>query len=249
MARSLDVILVVDLESTCWEGEPPPSQTSEIIEIGLCTVDLKTLTRIEKRSFLVKPVQSEISDFCTELTTLTPGMFADAGNLAEAVKALKKAYRSKDRLKPNFLWMMYRSDWGRSDLQEVVLAIRLRRTFFDSLLEQAVFSSFGASGLSDHDQWKAAVNASDVRLQWDPDHLPTGGKCERRAVQLGLRGETLEAFGKRESVEIIDVSDFVAEQREHISNWKSGTLVTPTERVYDPADSSVAEHVGLNVQS
>lgn len=149
-------------------------------------------------------------------------------------------YTRMSWIKPNFLWMMYRSDWGRSQDQEVVLAIRLRRTFFDSLLQNAVFSSFGVSGFSDQDQWKAAVNASDVRLQWDPDHLPTGGKCERSAVQLGLRGETLEAFGKRESVEIIDVSGFVAEQREHISNWRSGTLVTPTEHVYVPADSSAS---------
>lgn len=68
MARSLDEILVVDQDPTCREGPPPPGQTSEIIEIGLCPLDLKTLTRKEKRSFLVKPVQSVISEFCTELT-------------------------------------------------------------------------------------------------------------------------------------------------------------------------------------
>jgi inhibitor of KinA sporulation pathway (predicted exonuclease) len=44
MPRSLDVILVVDVESTCWEGSPPPDESSEIIEIGLCTADLKTLS-------------------------------------------------------------------------------------------------------------------------------------------------------------------------------------------------------------
>lgn len=156
-------------------------------------------------------------------------------------------YTRMSWIKPNFLWMMYRSDWGRSQGQEVVLAIRLRRAFFDSLLQQAVFSSFGASGYSDQDQWKAAVNGSDVRLQWDPDHLPSGDKCERRAVQLGLRGEVLEAFGKREAVEILDVSDFVAEQREHIGEWKSGSLMTPSERVYRPVGSRAAENVGLDM--
>ena len=89
MARSLNVILVVDVESTCWEGTPPPGQASVIIEIGLCPVDLKTLTRIEKRSLLVKPVQSELSGFCTELT---PEMFTNAGSLAEAVRTLKKEF-------------------------------------------------------------------------------------------------------------------------------------------------------------
>ena len=51
-------------------------------------------------------------------------------------------YTRMSWIKPNFLWMMYRSDWGQSQGQEVVLAIRLRRTFFDSLLKQTVPSSF-----------------------------------------------------------------------------------------------------------
>ena len=30
---------------------------------------------------------------------------------------------------------------------------------------------------------------SDVRLQWDPDHLPNGESYKRRAIQLGLRNK------------------------------------------------------------
>jgi hypothetical protein len=26
MARKLDYILVIDVEATCWQGEPPPGQ-------------------------------------------------------------------------------------------------------------------------------------------------------------------------------------------------------------------------------
>jgi len=155
-------------------------------------------------------------------------------------------YTRMSWIKPNFLWMMYRSDWGRSKGQEVILAVRLRRSFFDSLLGQAVASSFRSSGFSSQDEWKAAVNRSDVRLQWDPDHLPNGGKCERRAIQLGLRGEALEAYGKCEAIEIIDVSDFVAEQRANIESWKSGTLMTPIERAYMPDEDRVAQHLGLD---
>jgi hypothetical protein len=84
------------------------------------------------------------------------------------------------------------------------------------------------------------VARSDVRLQWDPDHLPTGDKCERRALQLGLRGAALEAYGKREIIQIIDMSAFVAEQRLKVHEWKSGKLMTPCERVYAPANPNVA---------
>src|ERR687887_389011 len=41
-------------------------------------------------------------------------------------------------IKPNFLWMMYRSGWGTKEGQEVTLAISLRRNAFDSLLAKAV---------------------------------------------------------------------------------------------------------------
>ena len=141
-------------------------------------------------------------------------------------------YSRMSWIKPNFLWMMYRSQWGQSEGQEMVLAIRLKRAFFDSLLAQAVPSSFDPDAFGTRDEWAAAVARSDVRRQWDPDHSPTGEKCERRAIQLGLRGAALEAYGKREIVEIIDMSTFVAEQRLQVSHWKNGTLMTPTEHVY-----------------
>ena len=140
MARLLDSILVVDVESTCWEDAAPPGESSEIIEIGLCPVDLKTLTRTEKRSILVKPVQSEISDFCTELTTLTSEIFAEAGTLADAVKTLKREFRSKDRL-----W----ASWGDYD----------RRQFERVCKDQNVAYPFGPSHLNVKSLFAAAVGS------------------------------------------------------------------------------------------
>ena len=37
-------------------------------------------------------------------------------------------------IKPNFLWMMYRSGWAQKEGQNIVLAIRLKRAFFDKVL-------------------------------------------------------------------------------------------------------------------
>jgi hypothetical protein len=146
-------------------------------------------------------------------------------------------YSRMSWIKPNFLWMMYRCEWGQAEGQEVVLAVRLKRRFFDSLFAQAVRSSFDTRAFASHEDWTYAVARSDIRLQWDPDHLPTGDKCERRAVQLGLRGAALEAYGKHEIVEIIDMSAFVAEQRPNVRDWKTGKLLTPVEHVYVPANS------------
>ena len=148
-------------------------------------------------------------------------------------------------IKPNFLWMMYRSSWGTSEGQQVVLAIRLRRAAFDHLLEAAVHSSFVAEVYGEQHHWKQRVKTSDVRLQWDPDHAPNGAKLERRAIQLGIRGESVERYAREWIVEIIDVSPFVAEQRARVVANDIGGLVTPKEDVYPAPSIAVAEHLGL----
>lgn len=84
------------------------------------------------------------------------------------------SYTRMSWVKPNFLWMMYRSGWGTKVNQEVTLALRLRRAFFDSLLAQAVPSSWDCDQFSTADEWSRAVTQSSVRLQWDPDHHPSG---------------------------------------------------------------------------
>lgn len=134
-------------------------------------------------------------------------------------------------IKPNFLWMMYRSGWGTKDGQEGVLGLRLRRTFFDSLLEAAVPSTFDSGTYASPQDWQAAVAASNVRRQWDPDHAPSGAKLARRAIQLGLRGEALRAMATDELLEVIDMSDFVASQRPHATD-DDPTLLLPVETVY-----------------
>jgi len=45
-------------------------------------------------------------------------------------------------IEPNFIWMMYRSGWGRKEHQEVTLAVRIKRSGFDQILAEAVHSSY-----------------------------------------------------------------------------------------------------------
>jgi hypothetical protein len=136
-------------------------------------------------------------------------------------------------IKPNFLWMMYRSGWGAKEGQEVILGLRVRRAFFDGVLAQAVASTYQPDRYASREAWKAAVDASEVRLQWDPDHDPQGGKLARRAVQLGLRGKTLEEFASDALLEVIDMTPFVAEQRIYAMAGDT-RLMTPREQVYLP---------------
>ncbi len=155
------------------------------------------------------------------------------------------SYTRMSWIKPNFLWMMYRSGWGIKAGQEVTLAIHLKREFFDRILVQAVPSSFVRELYSSQAEWSAAVARSDIRIQWDPDHSPSGGDLERRAIQLGLRGAVLAEYGREAILEIEDISTFVEEQRLNCMTSLEHLLV-PVERVYRPNDENVAARLRLS---
>jgi hypothetical protein len=148
-------------------------------------------------------------------------------------------------IKPNFLWMMYRSGWGAKEGQEITLAVRLRRQAFDEILRRAVHSTFVPEVYGSPEIWKARLAESPVRLQWDPDHAPRGEKQERRAIQLGLAGEVLRQYAADWVMTIEDISEFVAIQRENVRAKDYANLLTPREDVYKITEPEVAERLGV----
>ncbi len=112
MARKLDQILVIDVEATCWPGPSPTGQESEIIEIGVCPLDVATGMPLEKRSILVRPERSKVSEFCTELTGLTQKQVTNKGiSFERACALLEREYLSKKRL-----WASY-GDYDRNQFE------------------------------------------------------------------------------------------------------------------------------------
>ena len=101
-------VVVVDIEATCWENHnAPPGEISEIIEIGVCTLEIKSGQADEKRSIFVKPTMSKVSPFCTQLTTITPEMVREQGMaFADACAILQDDYETESRL-----WV----SWGNYD--------------------------------------------------------------------------------------------------------------------------------------
>lgn len=111
MAKYLDNVVVIDLEATCWQGDPPANQESEIIEIGVALLNLQTLQVAAKESVLIKPERSQVSRFCMVLTSLTQEILDESGvSFAAACRKLEKDYRSRDRT-----W----ASWGDYDRRMV----------------------------------------------------------------------------------------------------------------------------------
>lgn len=130
MAKKYDIIIIVDVEATCWEGKTPADQSSDIIEVGLATLDLATLEILEKRAILVRPERSTVSPFCTELTTLTQEQLdAEGVTFKEACAIIRKEYEA-----PSRLW----GSWGDYD----------RRQFERECREKNIGYPFGSSHLN-----------------------------------------------------------------------------------------------------
>jgi inhibitor of KinA sporulation pathway (predicted exonuclease) len=116
---------VVDVEATCWEGPNPPGQPNEIIEIGVCVLDLRALVRVERRSILVRPERSSVSEFCTRLTTLTPEQVAAGVDFAAACALLAEEFDAAGR--PWASW----GDYDRRQFERQCAATGVRYPFGD----------------------------------------------------------------------------------------------------------------------
>jgi len=155
------------------------------------------------------------------------------------------SYSRMSWIKPNFLWMMYRCGWAEKENQERVLGIWIKTTDFDFILSQSVFSSFQGNIYGTHEQWKSELGNKPARLQWDPDHDIYGNKQERKAIQLGIKGDLLEKFGKEMISEIIDLTEFVKQQKENIDSKNIRNLQVPKEWVYEPKNDEIKRQIGL----
>lgn len=80
-------LICFDLEMCCWEDRP----TGEIIAIGAVKLDLFSGLIADRIHYLIKPEQDEISEFCTQLTGITPAMARKQGRpLAAVLDSVRK---------------------------------------------------------------------------------------------------------------------------------------------------------------
>ena len=159
------------------------------------------------------------------------------------------SYSRMSWIKPNFLWMMYRCGWAQKENQERVLGIWINKTDFDLILNESVFSSYQEDIYITHEKWKIELAVSPVRLQWDPDHDIYGNKQDRKAIQLGIKGDLLEKFGKEMISEIVDLTEFVKQQKKIIDSGELDMLQVPKEWVYEPNSEQTKLRIGLKEQS
>ena len=95
---SYDNIVVIKVETTCWDGPRPEGEESEIIEIGLSLLNLKSTRIHSKKQFLIRPKVSCVSDYCRHKTGLTNEVLKERGReFKDVCNQLKTIYKTTKR--------------------------------------------------------------------------------------------------------------------------------------------------------
>ncbi len=149
-------------------------------------------------------------------------------------------------IKPSFMWMMERSNWGLKKDQQHILAIRIKRTFFDTLLEQAVLTTPKAHVYPHAGIWETLFAQANVYVQWDPERSINGKKLEHRSLQLGISRNLISQFNEDAIVAIDDLTPLVRKSHNLLINGKTTQAKSflPPEKIY-PVSAAARKALGM----
>ncbi|HBH8026533.1 TPA: DUF4291 domain-containing protein [Escherichia coli] len=149
-------------------------------------------------------------------------------------------------IKPSFMWMMERSNWGLKKDQQRILAIRIKRTFFDTLLEQAVLTMPEAHVYPHAGIWETLFAQANVYVQWDPERSINGKKLEHRSLQLGISRNLISQFNEDAIVAIDDLTPLVRKCHNLLINGKTTQAKSflPPEKIY-PVSAAARKALGM----
>ncbi len=160
---------------------------------------------------------------------------------AIAVAALKAgtfvppfSFRRMTWIKPSFLWLMHRSNWGQKSGQERVLAVRVKRWGWDRALSLAVLTSFVPGVFASPDEWAEQFADARVHLQWDPERSLRGAGLPYYSIQVGLSRHVIRAYVEEW---VVGIEDYTPRVRKISGLLQSGQADKarrhlPPEKVY-----------------
>lgn len=147
-------------------------------------------------------------------------------------------------IKPSFLWLMHRSNWGQKKDQERTLAVRIKRSGWDKALSLAVLTSFDNQLFRTPDEWRTAFESAAVHLQWDTERSLRGAPLQQFSIQIGLGRQIINEYVQDWIVSIEDLSSKVAKLNELLQSGQADKAkrLLPPEKIY-PLTSNIAHRL------
>ncbi|WP_196893169.1 DUF4291 domain-containing protein [Aureivirga marina] len=149
-------------------------------------------------------------------------------------------------IKPSYLWLMERSNWGTKSNQEFILGIKIKRDFWEKALSLGVLTHPDKEIYSSGFDWEKQFSNAKVHIQWDPERTLKGGKLNERSIQVGISRFLIEEFNNEGIQEIIDFTPLTKKinQLRKQGKYKEAKRLLPTEKVY-PVPKEIQTKIGI----
>ncbi|MCF0263765.1 DUF4291 domain-containing protein [Acinetobacter guillouiae] len=147
-------------------------------------------------------------------------------------------------IKPSFLWLMERSHWATKSNQNHILAIRIKRDFWEYLLQQSIHTDPTLSAHKNGEHWFESFENAKVHIQWDPERNLKGTKLEQRSIQIGISRFLIQAFNNTAIHSIQDITPLVTKmaQFRRLGKYKHAEKLLPKQRIY-PLNDALKKHL------
>lgn len=149
-------------------------------------------------------------------------------------------------IKPSFLWLMYRSNWGQKSGQERVLRVRVKRSGWERALSLAVPTTFVPGLFESPEEWAETFAEAHVHLQWDPERTIRGVGLPHGSIQVGLSRHVIREYVEDWVIGIEDYTQRVRRIRDFLQAGQADKAKRhlPPERVY-PVSEELARRLSL----
>lgn len=149
-------------------------------------------------------------------------------------------------IKPSFLWLMARSQWGQKSGQERILAVRITRAGWEEALGQAVLTHPEPRVYSDADEWQRQFDNATVHVQWDPERSQRGEALNHKSIQVGLSRHVIRRYVDEWITGIEDCTPLVRKLHQLMRDGQAGKAKTllPKEKIY-PIGAAIRERLGM----
>ncbi len=149
-------------------------------------------------------------------------------------------------IKPSFLWLMERSNWGNKSNQECILGIRISRAYWEEALAIGVLTHPDEKIYRNGWEWEQAFNKAKVHIQWDPERTIKGAKLNVRTIQVGIGRELIGDYNERWITEIKDYTPLVKKinSLRKQGKYKAAKALLPKEKIY-PVSEQLAASIGI----
>ncbi|WP_173910387.1 DUF4291 domain-containing protein [Acinetobacter sp. Marseille-Q1618] len=150
-------------------------------------------------------------------------------------------------IKPSFLWLMGRSNWASKSGQEYILAIRIKRDFWEKALALSVHTDPTLSQQKNGALWLQDFENAHVHVQWDPERNLKSNKLEYRSIQIGISRFLIQEFNDAAILTIKDITPLVRKMAQFRRNgqYKHAEKLLPKERIY-PLNAELKRHLVID---